>query len=145
MSIWIGRVAQVGQVESDVVKDGKTTHDPRYFITTVSRAVADAGQLLKWTRGHWSRTASSSASGASSWQPGHPVAARDSPRRMNLAVVPSATSSHRARTPGRPVRATLGHATSRARTYSAHFTACRATLFYAPISLDLTRSRQVAP
>ncbi len=80
-----------------------------------------------------------------SWQPGHPVAARDSPRRMNLAVVPSATSSHRARTPGRPVRAILGHATSRARTHSAHFTACRATLFYAPISLDLTRSRQVAP
>ena len=26
-----------------------------------------------------------------------------------------------------------------------HFTACRAMLFYAPISLDLTRSRQVAP
>ena len=40
----------------------------------------------------WSRTASSSAAGASSWQPGHPVAARDSPRRMNLAVVPSITS-----------------------------------------------------
>ena len=93
----------------------------------------------------WSRTASSSASGASSWQPGHPVTARDSPRRMNLAVVPSATSSHRARTPGRPVGAKLGHATSRAQPHSAHFTACRATLFYAPISLDLTRSRQVAP
>ena len=40
----------------------------------------------------WSRTASSSASGASSWQLGHPVAARDSPRRMSLAVVPSTTS-----------------------------------------------------
>ncbi len=93
----------------------------------------------------WSRTASSSASGASSWQPGHPVAARDSPRRMNLAVVPYATSSHRARTPGRPVRAKLGHATSRAQPHSAHFTACRAALLYAPISLDLTRSRQVAP
>ena len=50
---WPG-VAQVGQVESDVVKDGKTTHETRYFITSVSRAVADAGQLLKWTRGHWS-------------------------------------------------------------------------------------------
>ena len=48
---WPG-VAQVGQVESDVVKDGKTTHETRYFITSVSRAVADAGQLLKWTRGH---------------------------------------------------------------------------------------------
>src|SRR5271157_2582828 len=47
---WPG-VAQVGQVESDVVKDGKTTHETRYFITSVSRAVADAGQLLKWTRG----------------------------------------------------------------------------------------------
>ena len=47
-------VAEVGQVESEVVKDGKTTHETRYFITSVSRAVADAGQLLKWARGHWS-------------------------------------------------------------------------------------------
>ena len=43
-----------GQVESEVVRDGKTTHEIRYFITSVSRAVADAGQLLKWARGHWS-------------------------------------------------------------------------------------------
>ena len=50
---WPG-VAQVGQDESEVVKDGKTTHETRYFITSVSRAVADAGQLLKWARGHWS-------------------------------------------------------------------------------------------
>ena len=50
---WPG-VAQVGQVESEVVMDGKTTHETRYFITSVSRAVADAGQLLKWVRGHWS-------------------------------------------------------------------------------------------
>jgi len=50
---WPG-VAQVGQVESEVVKDGKTTHETRYFITSVSRAVADAAQLLQWARGHWS-------------------------------------------------------------------------------------------
>ena len=50
---WPG-VAQVGQVESEVVKDGKTTHETRYFITSVSRVVGDAGQLLKWVRGHWS-------------------------------------------------------------------------------------------
>ncbi len=50
---WPG-VGQVGQVQSEVVKDGKTTHETRYFITSASRAVADAGQLLKWTRGHWS-------------------------------------------------------------------------------------------
>jgi len=50
---WPG-VAQVGQVESEVVKDGKTTHETRYFITSVARAVADAGQLLTWARGHWS-------------------------------------------------------------------------------------------
>ena len=36
------------------MKDGKTTHEIRYFITSVSRPVADAGQLLKWARGHWS-------------------------------------------------------------------------------------------
>jgi predicted transposase YbfD/YdcC len=50
---WPG-VGQVGQVESEVVKDGKTTHETRYFITSVSRPVADAGQLLQWVRGHWS-------------------------------------------------------------------------------------------
>ena len=50
---WPG-VAQVGQVESEVVKDGNTSHETRYFITSVSRAVADAAQLLKWARGHWS-------------------------------------------------------------------------------------------
>jgi predicted transposase YbfD/YdcC len=50
---WPG-VAQVGQVESEVVKDGKISHETRYFITSVARAVADAGQLLKWARGHWS-------------------------------------------------------------------------------------------
>jgi predicted transposase YbfD/YdcC len=50
---WPG-VAQVGQIESEVVKDGKSTHETRYFITSVSRAVGDAALLLKWVRGHWS-------------------------------------------------------------------------------------------
>jgi predicted transposase YbfD/YdcC len=50
---WPG-VAQVGQVESVVQKDGKTSHEFRYFITSVPRKQADAGQLLKWSRGHWS-------------------------------------------------------------------------------------------
>jgi predicted transposase YbfD/YdcC len=50
---WPG-IAQVGRVESEVVKDGKTTHETRYFITSASRALAGAGQLLKWARGHWS-------------------------------------------------------------------------------------------
>lgn len=50
---WPG-VAQVGQVESEVVKDGKTWHEVRSFTISVSRSVADAAQLLKWVRGHWS-------------------------------------------------------------------------------------------
>jgi predicted transposase YbfD/YdcC len=50
---WPG-VAQVGQVESEVVKNGKTSHEVRYFITSVARTVAGADQLLEWTRGHWS-------------------------------------------------------------------------------------------
>ena len=53
---WPG-VAQVGQVESEVVRDGKTTQETRYSITSVSRVsreVAGAGQLLRWARGHWS-------------------------------------------------------------------------------------------
>ena len=50
---WPG-VAQVGQVQSVVQKDGKTSHEIRYFLTSVPRKQADAGQLLTWARGHWS-------------------------------------------------------------------------------------------
>jgi len=50
---WPG-VAQAGQVESGVVKDDKTSHEVRYFITSVSRPAADAAQLPQWVRGHWS-------------------------------------------------------------------------------------------
>jgi hypothetical protein len=50
---WPG-VAQVGQVESEVVRDGKIAQETRSFITSAPRSVADAGQLLKWVRGHWS-------------------------------------------------------------------------------------------
>ena len=50
---WPG-VAQVGQIDSEVVRGGKTTHEVRYFVTSVSRSRAGAAQLLKWARGHWS-------------------------------------------------------------------------------------------
>src|SRR4051794_22091463 len=50
---WPG-VSQVGQVESVVTRNGKTTHEVRTFITSVPRSEADAGRLLKWARGHWS-------------------------------------------------------------------------------------------
>jgi predicted transposase YbfD/YdcC len=50
---WPG-VAQVGQVESVVSRDGKTTHEVRCFITSVPRSEAGADRLLAWVRGHWS-------------------------------------------------------------------------------------------
>ena len=50
---WPG-VAQVGQVESVVVKDGTTTTEVRSFLTRVPRSEVNAGQLLEWVRGHWS-------------------------------------------------------------------------------------------
>ena len=50
---WPG-VGQVGQIESEVVRDGKTSHETRYFITSVSRPRAGAPRLLVWARGHWS-------------------------------------------------------------------------------------------
>ena len=50
---WPG-VAQVGQIESVVEQDGKVSSETRYFITSVPREVADARQLLRWARGHWS-------------------------------------------------------------------------------------------
>jgi hypothetical protein len=50
---WPG-VAQVGQIDSEVVRDGKTSQEVRYFVTSVSRPRAGAAQLLDWSRGHWS-------------------------------------------------------------------------------------------
>jgi hypothetical protein len=49
---WPG-VGQVGQVESEVERDGRRTTETRYFITSVPRAVAGAAGLLSWSRGHW--------------------------------------------------------------------------------------------
>ena len=50
---WPG-VAQVGEVESTVTKDEKTTTETRFFVTSVPRSQAIGEQLLDWTRGHWS-------------------------------------------------------------------------------------------
>ena len=50
---WPG-VAQVGQIESVVERDGQTSHETRYFLTSAPRELADAGVLLRWVRGHWS-------------------------------------------------------------------------------------------
>jgi hypothetical protein len=47
-------LAQVGQVEAEVVRDGQTTREVRYFITSVPRSLANAAGLLQWVRGHWS-------------------------------------------------------------------------------------------
>jgi predicted transposase YbfD/YdcC len=50
---WPG-TAQVGQIESVVEQNGKISHETRYFITSVPRALGGASQLLVWARGHWS-------------------------------------------------------------------------------------------
>ena len=50
---WPG-AAQVGQIESLVEQDGKVSHETRYFITSVPRALGSASHLLAWGRGHWS-------------------------------------------------------------------------------------------
>ena len=49
---WPG-VAQVGQVERVVKRDGKTTREIRSFITSAPRELSNADQLREWTRGHW--------------------------------------------------------------------------------------------
>ena len=72
---WPG-VGQVGQVESEVVKDGKTSHEIRYFITSVSRPVAGGDScsngpggigrsrivLTTYVTSQWARTRAGSAS-----------------------------------------------------------------------------------
>jgi hypothetical protein len=50
---WPG-VGQVGQVESVVSREGKTTTEVRRFVTSVPRSEADGARLLSWVRGHWS-------------------------------------------------------------------------------------------
>ena len=50
---WPG-LAQVGRVESEVVRDGEASREVRYFITSVPRSRADAATLLGWARGRWS-------------------------------------------------------------------------------------------
>jgi hypothetical protein len=50
---WPG-VGQVGQVESVVTREGKTTTEVRRFVTSVPRSEADGARLLGWVRGHWS-------------------------------------------------------------------------------------------
>jgi hypothetical protein len=48
---WPG-VAQVGRIESEVVRDGPASHEVRYFITSVSRPRAGAAQWPRRSRGH---------------------------------------------------------------------------------------------
>ena len=50
---WPG-VAQVGRIESEVKRDGETSQEVRYFITSAPRPLANAALLLRWVRGHWS-------------------------------------------------------------------------------------------
>lgn len=50
---WPG-VAQVGRIESEVARGGKTSREVRYFITSAPRSRAGADRLLVWARGHWS-------------------------------------------------------------------------------------------
>ena len=47
-------MGQVGQVESVVTRDGKTTTEVRSFVTSVPRREAAGPRLLDWVRGHWS-------------------------------------------------------------------------------------------
>ena len=49
---WPG-VKQVCQLERTTVRNGETTHEVAYAITSVSRTQADAARLLEWWRSHW--------------------------------------------------------------------------------------------
>ncbi len=49
---WPG-VKQVCRLERTTFRNGKTTRDMAYAITSASRAKADAARLLEWWRSHW--------------------------------------------------------------------------------------------
>ena len=44
----------MGEVTCQRDEDGERTEATRYFITSMPRDVADASELLRWVRGHWS-------------------------------------------------------------------------------------------
>jgi hypothetical protein len=93
----------------------------------------------------WSSSASSFPRGASSSRPGHPAEAAGSPRRSNWRWSHLPRPPHRSRTPGRPVRAALAHATCRVQPDSAHFAACRVARMHAPMLVHLTDLPRQAP
>ena len=49
---WPG-VKQACPLERTTVRNGETTHEVAYAITSVSRTRADAARLLEWWRSHW--------------------------------------------------------------------------------------------
>jgi hypothetical protein len=89
--------------------------------------------------------ASSSEYGASSWRPGHPGVARGGPRQANRRWSRPQRWAHGAGTPGRPVCASQRHDRDCVQPHSAHWTACRAAWWYAPIALSLAQPPLVAP
>lgn len=46
-------VRQACRLERTTTRNGKTTREVAYAITSVSRDRADAARLLKWWRNHW--------------------------------------------------------------------------------------------
>ncbi len=48
-----GDLAQVFQIEREIVRNGKTSHEVVYGITSVPATVADAAEVLRWVRAHW--------------------------------------------------------------------------------------------
>ena len=98
----------------------------------VVRAAGSLKSGLALAPGSDPESASSFPRGASSWRPGHPVcgARRSVARNWRWPCPPRRTQQ--ARTPGRPVRAQLCHASFLVRLDSAFFAACRAMLAYAP-------------
>jgi predicted transposase YbfD/YdcC len=46
-------VGQVCQIKRTITKQGQTTAEVQYAVTSVPRPLANAGTLLQWWRGHW--------------------------------------------------------------------------------------------
>ena len=109
------------------------------------RAAGSLKSGLALTPGSDPESASSFLRGASSWRSGHPVCGpwRSAARNWRWPCPPRRTQQ--ARTPGRPVRAKLGHAKFLVRSDSAFFAACRAAPGHAPNSMGMHSPVKVAP
>ena len=125
-------------------RDVQPTLEKARLSCWASQAVGSFVSGIALAPGPGLEPASSSLRGALLWRLAI-LAVRGCSRQANWRWSNPPRLVHRAQTPGRPVRAKLGHATCRVRPDSARLDACRAAPLYALNVRDMACPSWVAP